>query len=264
MHRDRVGVAEVVHRVRARHADHDAVATCDGSTRPIAGELARRERDQVVGRPSSHSSSPEKQKYSTPEAGATRPRHVGAPAPEVLQPTGPDAGVVEIDPVVGERLRIGRSSDRRGQIAVPKTPAPPRPPSAGGAGSSASASSLSGMLESTPVTRLLGVAVGGSDDDVGDDALVVANRDAPVPELDGDARRLDPPCERLPHLTRAEPRVVELLDQARHVAPSQAQRRTPAPSRTRGSGSAAPPTPTGSRCRGSPTPSRCTSRKNVS
>ena len=49
-------------------------------------------------------SSPSKQKYSTPRQVLPVADHVGAPGPEVLDPPGARPGVVEVDPVVRERL----------------------------------------------------------------------------------------------------------------------------------------------------------------
>ena len=49
------------------------------------------------------------------------------------------------------------------------------------------------------------------------------DRDTPLLEANGDRLLLGSCRERLPHLARAEPRIVELFDQRRDVLTAQAQ-----------------------------------------
>src|SRR5262249_10299634 len=57
-----------------------------------------------------------------------------------------------------------------------------------------------------------------------DDVMLVVDRRHVMVELHRDAALLHPGAERLPHLPRAEPRVVELLDQRRRLRAAQMQR----------------------------------------
>src|SRR5439155_25472430 len=64
-----------------------------------------------------------------------------------------------------------------------------------------------------------------ADDDAGDVVVLALDRGDAMVQDDRDAELLDSLLEALPHLTRAEARVLELLDQRRDVLPAQAEDR---------------------------------------
>ncbi len=150
--------------------------------------------------------------------------HVGAPGAEVLNPAGADAGVVEVDPVVGERLLVVDHERDQAQRAVAQA-----------------FRGLDDLLRRSGVedqhelaerdARQHGVdrhfdrppvvLHRHSDDGV----VVVVDRQGAVMAMNGDAAVGHAGLERLPHLPGSEARVVELLDQRRRLPTSQVQRR---------------------------------------
>ena len=80
------------------------------------------------------------------------------------------------------------------------------------------------MLETTPSTGTSRSPSGPETTTEVDAPLGMAKPGHAGLELDRDAGPLEVVGDRLPHLTRPEARVVELLDEARHVRPLEADR----------------------------------------
>ena len=105
--RHRVVVALVVHRVGARHPDRDAVDDVGRVDQADLPELALRELDErVVGqRPGLVALEAEVLGAEARVAGRVMP---GLQAPKFCTRPARVPGIVEVDPVVGERLGVGR------------------------------------------------------------------------------------------------------------------------------------------------------------
>src|SRR4029079_12241413 len=142
--------------------------------------------------------------------------HRRAPGAEVLHATRANSRVVEVDPVVGERLRLRRDQPYYDEVAVAQL---------GCSGLHGRRRRRVEALDEIPqreaghdpVDRvLLPVSVRLNDDAV-HVTLRVPDRNAARVATKPHAVRLDVLRERLPHLPRPEPGVLELLEQRRDM-----------------------------------------------
>ena len=158
------------------------------------------------------------------EAGEARARHPRAPRAEVLDATGARPGVVEVDPVVRERLGVAGHEPHDDEVAVAE-------PAGGGddvvrrqrverRGRARRAGCSRRRRRPAPRARRPGPT---TTIEVDAPLGMAKPRHAGL-ELDRDAGPLEVVGDRLPHLARPEARVVELLDEARHVRPLEADR----------------------------------------
>ena len=212
--RDGALVVRVVHRVRLRHAHLDAVDHLVGSIRPIRA-ISSVASSTASSSGISQISSPSKQKYSTPRHVGPA-HHVGAPGAEVLDAAGARARVVDVDPVVGERLRLVGHQRDEAEVAVAQLLGGLADGRRGrGIEAQDQIAERDGRQHAVDRSCSVRSPFDPTDDALDALAVTVPTADDALAQLHRHAELLDPLGEALPHLPRAEPRVPELLDQRR-------------------------------------------------
>src|SRR5204862_6262120 len=150
------------------------------------------------------------------EAGRSRPDHVCAPSPVVLDSACARLRVMQIDPVVGEWLGLRRHQRNQGEVAVPEVTGR-RHDGGRRRWVETEHQVLQGDRRNDGVDAVLEEVAVLPGDDTSNTIFRVLHGDAAVIEVDVDPTSTRLLCKRLPHLPRPQPWIPEFLYQCRHV-----------------------------------------------